>query len=474
MWFVVVAISFVSGLLILEESRVVGPSRLAIVVCFLAAIGSASASARGGHAAGLVAEFERDLEDAAARVQQQAMMLRFQAEDLKAARTEAERASAVRSEFIANVSHEIRTPLTAVLGFTDILLAEARRPGGVDPAAQLSYLETIQRNGAHLLDILNDILDLSKIEAGMMAVERARCPLAPLIEDVIALFQARASAKGIVLRAEVDPSLADAIETDATRLRQILWNLVGNAVKFTAVGEVVVRARREEGARAQPSLAIAVADTGVGLTPEQLSRIFRPFVQADASTTREFGGTGLGLAISRKLAMLLGGDLSARSTPGTGSVFTLSLPMANDAAVSNSSRSTAPHPGSVSLRGRRILLVEDGPDNQRLIRFHLQREGALVEIAATGRDAVERVETMSDRGGPFELVLMDLQMPVMDGYEATRQLRAKGYSGPIIALTAYGLEADRRRCLAAGFNDYLNKPIEKLSLLDTVARALAN
>ena len=393
---------------------------------------------------------------------------------LEAAREAAWAANQSKSEFLANMSHEIRTPMTAILGFTDLLREECR-----DSPSAVQGIDTIQRNGNHLLEIINDILDLSKIESGKLEVERISCSPVQLVCEATSLMQIRADGKGISLKTEFKGPIPQRIQTDPTRLRQILLNLLGNAIKFTEVGSVRLVTELEQVADEEPRLRFSVYDSGIGMTPEQLQKLFQPFTQADTSTTRKFGGTGLGLTISRRLAALLDGDISVTSTPGAGSCFSVTVGTGSLAGVSllevgESSATTtatvaAVSPGaaaSVKLDCR-VLLAEDGPDNQRLISFVLRKAGAIVTVADNGLEAKTQALEASE---PFDVILMDMQMPIMDGYEATRQLRAAGYTRPIIALTAHAMEGDRAKCLAAGCTDYTTKPIERQGLLELVAR----
>jgi len=401
---------------------------------------------------------------------------------LRRAKQQAEAASRSKSEFLANMSHEIRTPLTAIMGYADLLVDPA-----LDAAELASHVKTIKRNGQHLLSLINDILDLSRIESGRMVIERVRCSPAQVVAEVMSLLQVRAVEKGLALCAEMQPPLPETIETDPTRLRQILLNLVGNAVKFTETGGVRVVVRLVEGAETdEPALAFDVVDTGPGMDKAMLERIWKPFEQGDSTTTRKHGGTGLGLAISRRLAEALGGTITVQSQPGQGSVFTLTIAtgplrgvrmLYEDAfttfAASRSDRSDAADKasGGVSLQGR-ILLVEDSPDNQRLISFLLKQAGAEVDIACNGREAVEMALRSEQQARPYGLILMDMQMPELDGYAATAQLRSKGWRRPVVALTAHAMAGDQERCLAAGCDDYATKPIARLELLELCARHL--
>jgi signal transduction histidine kinase/ActR/RegA family two-component response regulator len=392
-----------------------------------------------------------------------------------AERNALEEASRAKSEFLANMSHEIRTPMTAILGYAELL-----QTGGQSDQEKSEALRVIRRNGEHLLGLINDILDLSKIEAGKMTVERARCSLCQVVADVAALMRVRAAAKHVRLEVEYIFPVPETIESDAMRIRQILVNLVGNAVKFTDTGEVRVLVRSEALAAGQPLVAVEVKDTGIGLTEEQAARLFQPFTQADGSTTRKYGGTGLGLTISKRLAQMLGGDIAVAGTPGRGSTFTLTLatgPLEGVRMIADAREAVLPSPEEAAvsplppLHGR-ILLAEDGPDNQRLIAHVLRAAGAEVHVVENGRAAVETVEATARAGGAFAAILMDMQMPEMDGYDATRELRRRGVTTAVIALTAHAMTGDREKCLAAGCDDYATKPINRRALVETCARWL--
>ncbi len=397
--------------------------------------------------------------------------LEAQARELDLARRAAESASHAKSTFLANMSHEIRTPMTAILGFADIL-AEPDQAGDIRADA----IATIRRNGDHLLTIINDILDLSKIEAGKMSCERIAFPSLRPAEEAITLLRDRAVAKGLELRLETTGTLPPAVMGDPTRLKQILVNLVGNAIKFTHAGSIVVMATFDTETR---RLRFAVRDTGIGLDADQLAHLFQPFTQGDSSTRRRFGGTGLGLAISRTLARLLGGDLVVESAPRQGSTFTVTVaagdefaalpaPAPRPFASASGPTSTSPAPAASAgcLRGRRVLFAEDGPDNQRLIGLHLRRAGAEVTLAGNGRLALDAYTAANLAGTPFDLILLDMQMPELDGYGAARELREKGAPQPIIALTAHAMAGDRERCIQAGCSDYLTKPVDRARLIE--------
>jgi PAS domain S-box-containing protein len=403
---------------------------------------------------------------------------------LEKSRGLAEAASHAKSEFLANMSHEIRTPMTAILGYADILAENARDPESIEAA------DTINRNGQYLLDIINNILDISKIEAQKLAVEPTACSPVAIVSEVLSLMRVRADAKNLELVAEFDGPVPKTITTDPVRLRQILINLIGNAVKFTELGSVRVVTGLQEQAGSAPLLRFEVIDSGIGMTEAQIARLFQPFAQADTSTSRRFGGSGLGLTISRRLAQLLGGDILVRSALGAGTSFTVVIdpgPFDRDAmveaateAVAGDRRPPSPEHGDLPALEGRVLLVEDGPDNQRLLAFVLRKAGAQVELAENGQAAIEAITTAGFAAGqsppercePFDVILMDMQMPVMDGYLATRQLRSMGYGGPIIALTAHAMNQDRQRCLDAGCDDYLRKPVERRNLLVAVAKYL--
>ena len=394
----------------------------------------------------------------------------------------AESSARAKSQFLANMSHEIRTPMTAILGFAEMLLGEA----GIDraPPQRVEAIRTIQRNGEYLLALINDILDISKIEAGKLDVERIRCLPVEVLSEVVSLMQARAAAKNLPLTLEYAGGIPEVIHSDPIRLRQILINLVGNAIKFTETGSVRVVARLVEDTGRPSLLRIDVIDSGIGMRPDQIERLFTPFSQADSSTTRRFGGTGLGLTISKRLAEILGGSIAVRSQPGRGSTFSISVETGDISAVK---RVTDPRAAAAS--GRRsagearvpsapldccILLAEDGPDNQRLISFLLEKAGAQVTLAENGQVACDEALAAQAAGKPFDVILMDMQMPLMDGYQAARRLRSEGCRSPILALTAHAMEGDEEECLAAGCDGYLTKPIHRTTLIAAIAEWIAS
>ena len=438
-------------------------------------------------------------------------------EELREAKSEAEASNRAKSEFLANMSHELRTPLTAILGFADLIAetagpvrsAAADRPAGeATRGGILSHVRTIRRNGEHLLRLINDVLDLAKVEAGKLAVDRVPFPVRHLTEELADLMRPKAEAQGLTLSVKLAPTLADrAALGDPTRLRQVLLNLLGNAVKFTDAGGVELTVRPADGPAAgrrgpTPWLEFAVTDTGCGIAADQLERLFAPFEQADASTTRKYGGTGLGLSISRRLAERMGGSLTAESEPGAGATFRLRVPAppapvapfsgpliaeAPAGPLAREPRRVAPPepppaPPPKPLVGRRVLLAEDIEDSRRLITFLLRKAGAEVEAVGDGRAAVDRVwpprgavdgRAAGPSEGGFDVILMDMQMPVLDGYDAARELRDRGYDGPIVALTAHAMDGDAAACLAAGCDAYAAKPIGREDLVNCVLRAAA-
>jgi len=424
---------------------------------------------------------EQDLVDYARKVE-------CSNEVLKERRDSAEAAAEARSTFLAHMSHEIRTPMTAVLGFAELLLED--KEAAASPEWRRSTLQTIIRNGEHLLSLINEILDFSKIEAGRLTVEEIPTSVPDLIRDVVDLMRIRSEAKGLSLNVRCEGPLPDRIMSDPLRLRQILINVIGNAIKFTEKGSVNVVCRHLAEPKAQ--LTCDVIDTGVGISPTQAGRLFAPFSQADSSTTREFGGTGLGLVICRRLAELMRGQVSLiRSQPGVGSTFRITVSArpvpgsimldapfdtleTQEHPLSTAAESPSETPGTPPLAGLHVLLAEDGPDNQRLITHMLRKSGATVTLAENGRAATLAVLTDNPEAKPFDLILMDMQMPIMDGYDATRHLRNQGYRHPIVALTAHAMAGEREKCLQSGCSDYLTKPITMKALVTGIRNALAS
>ncbi len=417
----------------------------------------------------------RELEAAQRTLEEQAHELELQTEQLQEAQAKAENANEAKSDFLANMSHEIRTPMTSIMGFADLLAEQ------VSTAETREEVAIIRRNGQHLLEIVNDILDISKIEAGKLEIENIVCSPRQIVDEVTALCQVRAVAKGLALSANFDGKIPETIHTDPTRFRQILFNLVGNAIKFTELGSVCVVARCLTDDLRHAQFQVDVVDTGIGMTSEQVARLFQPFMQADCSTTRRHGGTGLGLSISKRLAQMLGGDIEVISVPGQGSRFRATVGAGSLVGVPMSAAIVRPIPplpdeSSTAVAAARvscrILLAEDGPDNQRLISFVLRRAGADVTLVDNGELAVATALDAMHEGRPFDVILMDMQMPVLDGYAAAARLRAAGYRRPIIALTAHAMQSEREKTLAAGCDEFATKPIDLPNLLALIRRFL--
>ncbi len=433
---------------------------LAILPALLAGL-VMSLQTMGRRASDLADERTKELREANRRLEIQIAERQRAETEAQQARAIAERANAAKSDFLATMSHEIRTPMNGVIGYTELLAQSPLTP------EQRAWTQTIQNSGRALLAIINDILDFSKIEAGKLAIEHLPFDPAAQAGEVCDVMRSLAEQKGLAFKLET-PGLPARIFGDPNRFKQILLNLLANAVKFTERGSVRVTVMWLPGLAGSGTLRVAVADTGVGIPEEKRDRLFHRFSQVDSSTTRRFGGTGLGLAICKHLTSLMDGTIGVESVPGEGTTVWFELPaeVCTDEVPSVSASEDPEEDGDAANagEGRRVLLAEDVPANQKLATLVLTRLGCTVELAGNGREAVEKA-----LHGSFDVIYMDVQMPVMDGFAATRAIRASGRNDlPIVALTASALEGDRQACLAAGMNDYMTKPFSRAEFVRTL------
>lgn len=435
-------------------------------------------------------ELTEQLLEQADLVEEQHAELAGRTFQVEQARMDAEQASRLKSEFLARTSHEIRTPMAAILGYADLLRDELSNAKAEAPT--IRHLETIRQNGQYLLNLVNDLLDLSKIEAGRLTMEILSCRPRKILDEVQSLLAVRASEKGLRLELKVSSELTQRVLTDPLRFKQILLNLIGNAIKFTDTGGVLVVAEEHVRDDTHSDLEIRVCDTGIGMSDEVLASLFRPYVQQDGNASRRVAGTGLGLWISKWLAEKLGGDIVVESQPGRGSTFTLTIaiercpepvdgfPGAECDDDGSAAKSFCQVDAEQLLRGARILLVEDNHALQRLVALMLRRIGVDVKTAANGREALRnlceegRIDARLLADIPFDLVLTDMEMPDLDGFDLCRILRARGFDKPIIALTAHAMEGDAAACLEAGCDVYLTKPVNRERLVQACVRALTS
>jgi PAS domain S-box-containing protein len=376
--------------------------------------------------------------------------------------SQANEASRAKSAFLANMSHEIRTPLGAILGYAELSLE------GDIPKEQREYISTIIRNGKQLLHIVDEILDLSKVESERISIEKITFSLPKLLDEVVCLLKLKAQERGLELSIIIPENLPNNVTADPTRLRQILINVIGNAIKFTAAGQVTIQVSSKpiRSGSKRYILTVDVKDSGIGISKEQEALLFKPFVQADGSMTRKFGGTGLGLHLSRKLARLLKGDVVLKESElekGSHFVVTVEIELAGDIKPVDILPLFAQKPEPVQLKPSKILVVDDSTDNRLLVGYYLTKLGMQFDAAENGKVGVEKASEQD-----YDIIFMDLQMPEMDGFQALRLLRNKKYRKPVIALTAHAMKGDKERCLEAGFDDYLCKPLTK----DSVRKSL--
>lgn len=428
------------------------------------------------------------------RANQMAASLRASEEQQRVLASQSRQANAAKTQFLTNMSHELRTPMTAILGYTDILAEMI--PLHENPESMRASVHRIKESGDSLLATINDVLDLSIIEEGTLQIVEAPCLVPQILAEVLGNMKPHAEHRAIKLTTRFDTPIPASIVADAFRIRQILTNLIFNAIKFTEQGSVTIIVSAND-QRPSPMITFAIHDTGIGIQRERIDQLFNGFEQSDNSLTRKYAGIGLGLTISKQIAELMNGSLTANSTINQGSTFSLTVPLnwpdnqphttisqynpdTQDPTPSSGRSSdtqhnatTRRHQDHASLAGH-ILLVEDGSDNQKLITHFLTKAGLTVEIAENGQAALKLYEQDQGKQSRYDLVVMDMQMPILDGYQTTKKLRDRDCTLPILALTAHAMQGDREKCLDAGCNDYLTKPIDRTKLLRTIRTLLNN
>lgn len=406
------------------------------------------------------------------------LIIRKQVRSLDIATKQARRADIVRWRLLTNMGHEFRTPMNAIMGFANLI-----NEGSLSDEERSRLAISIYESSSHLTHLIETMLDMSAIESGQLRIVTETCQISPLIEQLKSDIASKCNAKGLKLKISIDPLCPQSVTTDAKRLAQILYNLTENAIKFTQEGSIKISASLETDTE-KPILIFKVKDTGIGIKPEFHQSIFDPFSQAEDAMTRNYGGVGLGLAVSRDLARAMGGDIVVESTVGQGSTFILTIdpgpPIQNADDISDStSQQSEPQDQSsptttlTPFQSYRVLIVDDSKDNRVLLKHYLKQSGAQIAFANDGQEAIDAVQDAINSNEPFQLLLMDMQMPVLDGYHATVKLRNLGVTVPIIAITAHALAGDREHCLSAGCDEYMTKPVDKQQLMDTCAALLA-
>jgi PAS domain S-box-containing protein len=397
---------------------------------------------------------------------------------LERAKEAAEQANHAKSEFLSNVSHDLRTPLSAIMGFAELMSEHPYLLAA--PAEVQEFLEIIRGNSRVLLSLIDDLLDISRIEVGHLHVERGPCALHQLVSNVVESFRTRILDRPVRIEVGLSRSVPPTLLLDQLRIKQILMNLLENAVKFTDRGGIAVSAELINGPDRDPLLRITVSDSGIGMSEEELARLFQPFVRVRRSGSPGAAGTGLGLSICKRLASRMGGDLTATSELGVGSVFTLDIPVSKPEEATRSvpeAQPDGPGPDPSSPApwhaGARVLLAEDHEANRQVISTRLSQAGCEVIQARNGKEALEQIRDSVDRGQPISAVIMDMEMPVLDGYEAVRQLRGNGFTAPILAVTAFAMDQDREECLGLGCDEHISKPVDWKVLFGKLGRLLA-